>query len=218
MPATLSDDARDELRKHLVPEAALEVIAIALPTIEVVCDRAGREYDEEDGDDPMLFGQQCSRRAKNLVARDVLDTGLEDTVVTRPNGSLDIFAAGTHVHIYAAGDEDGAPRLKGGKTKPAILDACLTQQLRLFHAGAAESPEHLVIAYRATPSARGVEKVVVGVPSAVDAWEFGVKVYDRSVHVATDRRKPTFRRFDAGDNQRDAPVIQLRPQPRRDEQ
>lgn len=217
MTATLSETARAELREHLVPEAAIEAIALALPVIEAVCRRAGLEYDEDDGDDANLFGQQCSRRSRNLIGRDVQDAQIENTVVTYPKGSLDVVAGGTHLHFWAAGDDEGSPRLKGGKTKPAILDECL-EQLRLWQEHPAEAPDHLVIAYRATPSARGVEKIVVGVPSSAETWQFGVKVYDRDVAVETESKKPAPRRFDADAGQQDAVVIRLRPEPKRDEQ
>jgi hypothetical protein len=91
--------------------------------------------------------------------------------------------------------------------------------MRLWDENPTEAPEHLVVAYRATASKRGVEKIVVGVPDSAETWQFGVCVYDRQAMLATDDvPKPMRPRYDAEDTQQPAPVILLRPQTNRDKQ
>jgi hypothetical protein len=212
MAYTLPPLARAELLANLVPESAIAVVEHAVPIIESVCERAGRDYDEDEGDDANLFGQQCSRRTRNLVGKDVSEGAIDTVRAVYPRGSLVLIADQTRIHIWAAGDDEGSPRLKGGKTKPAILDACV-RQLKLWEERPTEAPEHLVLAYRATPASRRVDKIVVGLPSGPEHWHFAAEVYDRAVHSTDKAEVPPVRRFDA--EPPPAPVIELRP--RRDE-
>jgi hypothetical protein len=213
MAITIPSHAAQELRENLIPEEALSAIELALPIIDGVCERAGMDFDVEEGDDANLFGQQCSRRGRNLIAREAELRELAGVRVCRPRNTMYLQAGPTQVHFWAAGDDEGSPRLRGGKTKPEILDQVL-KQLPLWKTARVEPPAHLVVAYRATPASRRLEKVVVGVPKGVDSWDFAVELYDRPVEKVTDRPKPTpAERFDA--QPAPAPVIELRP--RRDE-
>lgn len=214
----LSESAVRELRDQLLtPAAAIDAIRLSLPVIATVCDRAAREFSEDEGDDANLFGQQCSRRSRNLIARVVQDAQLAEVVVRRPRGSLVVIAAGTRVYFWAAGDASGSPRLTGGHTKPEILDACV-RQLAIWETTPVKAPSHLVVAYRATPSANGLVKVVAGVPRAADQWDRAVEVFDETgaydAPLAVRPKEPVSR-FDV--EQPPAPVIQLRPREERGE-
>ena len=214
LTAGTAQQLRDEL---YVPDLAVEAIRVALPIIGVVCERAALEYSEDEGDDPNLFGQQCSRRARNLIAREIQSRHRTGIVARRPRGSLVVTGGETSVYFWAAGDADGSPRLKGGQTKPAILDACL-RQLALWEAGPVGIPAQLVVAYRATPSASGVAKVVAGVPCAADQWECAVELFDETGVYDVPASGPSIdasERFDA--EQPLAPVLQLRPREERGE-
>lgn len=207
----LTAGAGQQLRDELyVPDLAIEAIRVALPIIGTVCERAAFEYCEDEGDDPNLFGQQCSRRARNLIAREIQSRHRAGVLARRPRGSLVVIGGQTSVYFWAAGDAEGSPRLTGGHTKPAILDACL-RQLALWETEPVDIPDQLVVAYRATPSASGVAKVVAGVPCAADRWERAVElfdetgVYDVAASVASI---DAGERFDA--EQPLAPVLRLR--------
>lgn len=214
----LTAGAAQQLRDELcVPDLAIEAIRVALPIIGTVCERAALEYSEDEGDDPNLFGQQCSRRARNLIAREIESRHRAGVVARRPRGSLVVIGGETSVYFWAAGDADGSPRLKGGQTKPAILDACL-RQLALWESGPVGIPGQLIVAYRATPSASGVAKVVAGVPCAADQWERAVELVDETGMYdapATVAPIDASERFDATPPL--APVLRLRPREERGE-
>ena len=209
MAPSLPPHAAAELRANLVPDEALRAIELALPIIERVCERTGMDFDEDEGDDANLFGQQCSRRGRNLIAREVEATQPAGVTVQRPRNTLFLQAGPTQVHFWAAGDDHGSPRLRGGRTKPEILDHCV-RQLPLWKDARVEPPAHLVVAYRATPASRRLEKLVAGVPKDVETWEFGVTVYDRPVPASDNRpKRGSTERFDS--KRPPAPVIELRP-------
>jgi len=210
--------AAQELRDDLyVPDAAIEAIRVALPVIAMVCERAAREFSEDEGDDANLFGQQCSRRSRNLIAREIQSRPKMRAEVRRPRGSLVVLGGETRLYFWAAGDAQGSPRLTGGHTKPEILDACL-RQLVLWETLPVSTPSHLVVAYRATPSAPGLLKVIAGIPCAADQWQCAVEllddsgVYDAPVAIEAIAAEE---RFDA--EQPLAPVLQLRPREERGE-
>jgi hypothetical protein len=208
MPTSLTLEALQELRDNLVPEEVFQALEMALPIIERVCGRAGMDFDEEEGDDANLFGQQCSRRGRNLIAREVEAVKPTNITVERPRNTLYVQAGPTRVYFWAAGDDAGSPRLRGGKTKPEILDHCV-RQLELWQDARTGPPAYLVVAYRATPSSRRLEKVVVGLPKDVDQWDFAATIYDRPVNKPAKMRKPMpSERFDNA--QPPAPVIQLK--------
>src|SRR3954471_13347942 len=116
MPTSLTLEALQELRDNLVPEEVFQALEMALPIIERVCGRAGMDFDEEEGDDANLFGQQCSRRGRNLIAREVEAVKPTSITVERPRNTLYVQAGPTRIYFWAAGDDAGSPRLRGGKT------------------------------------------------------------------------------------------------------
>lgn len=207
-PIQISDEAKAELRAQFVPEAAIEVAECILGNLIPTAATVAREYDEEAGDDRNLAGLNCSRRTKNLAARQLRRAGeghlSEVTVVPRRGFTWDINADGTGLHIYSAPDGVGNLNLVGSPRKAELIERS-NEQLKLFdESGIRSNPKDVVLLY--TRDELGiVERVSLGVTRSAHELEWEVPIFVASISA---NRTNAEQEEDAGPTFREQPDVE----------
>lgn len=213
----LSQDARSQLAdERQMPQGAIELVELVLDELIAVASGVGRDYDEDEGDDPNLAGLMCSGRTRNRVARRIRAEGINgdrEIEVFGSGLSTLLRGGGTEVHPYSCGSSE-APLMAGSETKKRVLkEAC--EQLAFFSdEGETGKPLHVVVAY--SRDLQGVTSAKVGVMSGREEFAWEVPIYARPVQddesgtSVQDGIKPS---GPSHDEQRvDEPAVKLRPQ------
>jgi hypothetical protein len=176
----LPEDARSQLTdERCLPQGALELVELIMGELIEVAAGVGRDYDEDEGDDPNLAGLLCSGRTRNRVAQRVhageVDKGREIEALGSGLSTL-LRGEGTEVHPYSCGSSE-APLLAGSETKKRVLrEAC--EQLALFYEeDEVGKPVHVVVAY--SRDLQGVTSAKVGLMSGREEFAWEVPIYAR---------------------------------------
>ena len=176
----LTDGIRSKLTgDHLLSPGAIHLIELAAEELIAVAASVGRDYDEDEGDDPNLAGLICSGRTRNRVAARIrsedVDEALEIEVFGSGLSTL-LRGGGIEVHPYSCGSAE-APLLAGSTTKERVLKEG-SEQLAFFSAqGESCKPLHVVVAY--SRDLEGVIWTKVGVMSGSEAFAWQLPIYER---------------------------------------
>jgi hypothetical protein len=213
----LPEDARSQLTdERCLPQGALELVELIMGELIEVAAGVGRDYDEDEGDDPNLAGLLCSGRTRNRVAQRIqageVDKDHEIEALGSGLSTL-LRGEGTEVHPYSCGSSE-APLLAGSETKKRVLkEAC--EQLALFYEeDEVGKPVHIVVAY--SRDLQGVTSAKVGLMSGREEFAWEIPIYARPEEVdelgsgVQDESSPARPSHDQ--QHVDEPAVKLRPQ------
>jgi len=215
----LTDDVRSILEdERLLSSGARYLVELVMGELIEVTAEVGRDYDEDEGDDPNLAGLLCSGKTRNRVAQRIRSGEVEESYGIEVFGtglSTLLRGGGTEVHPYSCGNSP-TPQLAGSNTKKRVLKEG-SEQLALFSAkGEVCKPLHIVVAY--ARDLEGLTSAKVGVMSGREEFAWEVPIYlrpsgEQSVGVAVDEdaevaTAPTHDRQHV-----EEPAVKLRPHP-----
>lgn len=213
----LPEGARSQLTdERRLPEGALELIELIMGELIEVASGVGRDYDEDEGDDPNLAGLVCSGRTRNRVAQRIHagDVNKDHEIEALGSGlSTLLRGGGTEVHPYSCGNSE-TPLLAGSETKKRVLKETCEQLAFFSEEDEVGRPIHVVVAY--SRDLQGVTSAKVGPMSGREEFAWEVPIYARPEEIddlpSSGHDEISLVRPSHDQQHVDEPAVKLRPQ------
>ncbi|MBN8866768.1 MAG: hypothetical protein J0H98_04390 [Solirubrobacterales bacterium] len=198
----LTEDQKEAITAKGVSEAGVRVLDLMLVHLRETVGRETRTFDEDEGDDSRLMGQACTKKPKNLVARDVResdDPEFRKIEIVEKGMGIYFIVEGVRLHLYSA--QEGPDGVHLGDTGiQAGISARAEATEQLFSTDQLEvKPDDVLMMY--ARDLMGLRQVWLGRIGASGTFLWLMTIHDRK------EEPPTSHGQDSAEGPKDGPTV-----------